>query len=184
MVNRIFLNDTSIVECGRTKDNFGLYNAQTVLIDEVGFTELNTIVGPYTIIGNANRYLADIIPWDNETILKTTRKPQRKILFEGIIQIYQNDSETPKKTTTSEQILSEFIRYATSNNPIFRTHEALELLVLRESKSPQKQLERVEAIINGYRYQEDTFKENARTEALKLFCSGENPSNRQFPLPF
>ncbi|GBE20590.1 MAG TPA: hypothetical protein ENG87_03370 [Candidatus Pacearchaeota archaeon] len=160
--NLIFLNDESICDWERPlrKGYFRMpkyWVGSTEIVEFMGSDFVREgVVGSYFINASASKYLADIIPFshdvwtDNQDI-----KPERRLLFEGGIQIFREGEIPGTKIKGNYLIINKKIWCAKEPKDNLVGANALKNLLFEETPKHKTRIERVKAIVDGYLLQEE-----------------------------
>lgn len=199
--NLVYLHDWSILPWERPVGEKEIstlrwYNGSTTLVRFLGLETLNLHVGEnprrpddprglaksYQLIGSVAKYLADIgrlSEWRELADRDTTRPEiKREILFDGNVAIYKPGIIPGTKISGYNLVQEGRIWSATTNVLMAEKPKALVNLVLGEFKGPEDALRRVEAIIAGYKDQEENRK-RAQLEAKNdAFVRGGEAGSR------
>lgn len=182
----VYLNDGSILPWERPVGEgeislLRMYNGSTTLVDFLGLEPLNVHVGEnprslddprgpstsYHLIGSAAKYLADIgrLSKGEEFNIDRGKSPEirREILFYGNIGIYQFGIIPSTKIMGYDLVQQGRIWTANSEIEVAKIPGGLTRLILGSFGTPDQAVKRVEAVIAGYKDQE----ENRRRAQLK-----------------
>jgi len=160
MREEVFLSDGRIYPYeGSFRRNYHLHSGITKPLEHLGFIGINKDIGNYRVLASAAMVLAEITPrnYQNTDIHPDEWESERRILFDGGIQIYQDGLVEGIEGYTLNR--TGRIWVSTEDTPEIREEGLLHLI----GDTP----ENITAILAGYESQ-DNSRRKAENELIKF----------------
>ncbi len=178
----IYLRDCDILYWGPQDPTIPIkWNGITQIIKPYGVDIVNATFGSYQVSASAAKYLADIVrvDKDNPRVQYSERisvaPEEKEVLFSGGIEIYQ-EKEIPESEVKGYVLVCRGKIWCAPKLPVgvLLTDKGLEKIIFGDTNvSSEENIERIEAIINGYEIQERDAAERQHEFELGLVKDGE-----------
>lgn len=163
---KIFLEQGSILPWDNSVFMLSWYDGSTKLVEQIGIDYIREEIGPFKINGSAAKYLADIARLSKKTFRESehhSSEIKREILFRGAIEIYRNCQIPGTEIQGYDFERNGIIWTAKENEARYHGSDGLKNLILGDEED---KAERIEAILRGYKAQED-YRERVRFEEIR-----------------
>lgn len=163
---KIFLEQGSILPWDNSRFMLSFYDGSTTLVEQIGLDHIQEEVGPFKISGSAVKYLADIARLSKNTFRESehpSSEIKREILFSGVLTVYRNCQIPGTEIQGYDFERNGIIWTAKENEGKYYGSDGLKNLILGDEED---KAERIEAILRGYKAQED-YRERVRFEEIK-----------------
>ena len=157
---RIFLDDGSIfpwerpARSGYTEGPEILVDIclwSTRLVEQVGFELMDEEAGPFRVVASAAKYLVDLARMKHRE-KGVTNEPKRELLFSGGMTVYRKGEIPGTKLQGYDFERKDRIWFATAPEKRFLDSGGLKHLIFGDEPN---QIGRIEAILEGYRTQDE-----------------------------